>query len=237
MALLDICWQHLIRKKEEFENDGFKPNFDPSSYNIQPIQAKEAKNFILKYEWVGNMGTAKYNYGLFFDNLLASIVCYGPPVAPSKYKKLFGIENSHHILQLCRGATVYWAPVWAPSKLISQTLKMLYRDLGINIVVAYADPNAGEIGTIYQACNAVYAGMTDPGRGKKYIIDGHMYDPKKVVKKFGSRAHSKLLQIDPEYSTIPITPKHRYFFIIGTKAEKKNILEKLIDVCAPYPKR
>lgn len=183
------------------------------------------------------MGTSKYCYGLLFGEELASVVCYGPPVAPSKYRQTFGDGVDGHILQLCRGASTYWSPTWGPSKLISKSLILLSETLGIKVVVAYADPDAGEIGTIYQACNAFYIGFTVHGGGKKYLINGHTYDPRKAFKKFGSLMPENLRNFDPFYSTFPIKPKHRYVFLLGSKSERTQLRTKIGHLVKEYPKR
>ncbi len=52
-----------------------------------------------------------------------------------------------------------------------------------------------------------------------------------------SRAHDHILKIDPEYRTIPIQPKHRYIFVLGSKKERKDILYRLKPFIREYPKR
>jgi len=234
---ISTCWQYKVKQDISCREGSFIPDYDIASLKIIPIPWDMARDFIVTYEWVGNMGTSKYCYGLFLSDKLASVVCYGPLVAPTHYARIFGKAYSKSILQLCRGATTYWAPKWAPSKLISTSLKILNHSMGIRLVLGYADPIAGEIGTIYQACNALYLGKTDPGRGKKYIINGHLYDPRKVHKKFGTRAHIKLLEIDANYKTLPIAAKHRYLFFLGSKQERNEIKEKLTSLVFEYPKR
>jgi len=231
------CWQYLkkIEIANKFKEDiPYLSNCVPTIYEIEYHLAKQ---FILKYEWVGNMGTSKHSYGLFLDDNLVSVVCYGPLIAPTLYKNIFSQKYSHSLYQLCRGASSFLAPKWAPSKLISRSMKLISKKLGTKIIVAYADPSAGEIGTIYKACNAIYLGYTSPGGGKKYKINGHLYDPRKVHAKFGSRSHEHLIKIDPNYTTIPILPKHRYVFLTGSKIEKKEIFNKIKYLIRPFPKR
>ncbi len=231
------CWQYLIKTKIKEQNSNVPPEYDASDVQILPLDWKEASDFIVTYEWVGNMGTSKHCYGLFLGGYLASVVCYGPLVAPSRYSDILGKDLSVSITQLCRGASTFWAPKWASSKLISYSLKILRKTLKVTAVFAYADPEAGEVGTIYQACNAYYLGETSPGGGKRYIINRHSYDPRKVVKKFGSRARDHLLKIDPLYETVPIKPKHRYVFVLGSKRERKEILRRISPLVKEYPKR
>lgn len=233
-----VCWQYL-RKLEERENEC---PLDFNEENASEVQINEidyhiAKDFIIRYEWLRNMGTSKYSYGLFIKNTLVAVVCYGPLVAPTHYINMIGPSYSKSIMQLCRGASTFSCPKWGPSKLISTSLKLLCNKFGTKMVIAYADPNAGEIGTIYQACNAVYLGMTSPGGAKRYIIHGHSYDPRKVHKKFGSRSHQHLIEVDPNYETVPINPKHRYLFILAKGTEKRFLIRRLQSLIKQYPKK
>jgi len=232
-----MCQQYLVKTQILGKEPVDLTSVDTSEVKVVPIDWKEARKFITTYEWAGNMGTSKHCFGLFIADRLASVVCYGPPVAPTRYASILGKELSKSVMQLCRGASTHWAPKWAPSKLVSHSLKILRRAQRTNIVVAYADAQAGEIGTIYQACNAFYLGETSSGGGKRYIIKGHSYDPRKVVKKFGSRARGHLLRIDPSYKEIPIKPKHRYVFVLGSKKERKEILGRIKPLISEYPKR
>lgn len=232
-----VCWQYLVKTRIKSQQHSVSPEYDATDIKFLTLTWKEARDFIVTYEWVGNMGTSKHCFGLFLGGHLASVVCYGPLIATSHYSNILGKDLSKSIMQLCRGAATFWAPKWASSKLISHSLKLLRQTMKVTAVVAYADPEAGEVGTIYQACNAYYIGETSPGRGKKYIINGHSYDPRKVVKKFGSRARDHILKIDPEYKTIPIKPKHRYIFVLGSKKERNEILHRISPFIRQYPKR
>ncbi|HEX2984175.1 MAG TPA: hypothetical protein VHO28_11590, partial [Ignavibacteriales bacterium] len=208
-----------------------------SSIRIEQINFADARKFILQYEWLGNLGSAKYCFGLYIDQHLAAVVCFTDHVSPQAYKGLLEINNEKKILQLNRGASAYWAPKWAPSKLISKALKIISKEKNILAVFAYADPEAGEIGTIYQACNALYIGKTDPGGAKTYIINGKQYHPRKVHKLYGTRKREELLKIDSKYKTLEIRPKYRYVFLTGTKQENLLLKEKLSKHIQEYPKR
>jgi hypothetical protein len=234
---VNSCWQYLIKQEKEAENEHFFPSISFDKWEVIQMPYKTAKEFILEYEWLGNMGTSKYCYGLIIDRQISAVACYGPPVAPTKYQNILGKEISGGLYQLCRGASAYWAPKWAPSKLIALSLKELNIKYGIRAVIAYADEKAGEIGTVYQACNALYLGKTSPGGGKRYLINGHSYDPRKVVSKFGSRANSFIKTINPEFKTIQINPKHRYMFLLGNSKSKRELVNNLKSLVQPYPKR
>lgn len=227
----------MIKEKKIAKANGINPCLNYDNIVIKQISMSIAKEFILQYEWLKNLGAAKYCFGLFIDNNLASVVCYTDPVSPNAYKKLIGIKTEKNILQLCRGASSYWAPIWAPSKLISYSLKQISIMKNAIAVIAYADPEAGEVGIIYQACNAVYIGLTNPGGAKYYIIKGKKYHPRKVHKLFGTRSAETIKRIDPNYLTKKIKNKHRYIFLMGNKIERKKILENLKSKIEEYPRR
>ncbi len=234
--MLKVCHQYKVKIKKQKLAGGIVPVDSFDSFTIKQIEFTEAKTFILQYEWLKNIGSAKYCFGLYFGSHLASVACYTSPVSPNGYKKILGEKNGI-ILQLCRGASSYWAPKWASSKIISSSLKMIQKQFGAIAVVAYADPKAGEIGTIYQACNAIYIGLTNSGGAKTYIINGTKYHPRKIHKLYGSRKPEILRKIDPHFKTIKIKPKHRYIFLLGTSWRKKEYLNKISHLIQPYPKR
>lgn len=233
-----VCWQYAIKKQKEEELFQLFQAPHPSiSPDIQRISYQVARDFILEYEWLGNMGAAKYCYGLRFGDQLASVVCYASPVSAQSGKKMLGLIDQKDVLQLCRGASAFWAPKWAPSKLISTSLKIIAKEFGTLAVLAYADPHAGEVGVIYQASNAIYLGLTNPGGAMLYTINGRDYHPRTVHRKFGSRSADFLATVDPNYKTKKIHPKHRYLFLPCKQSQRKELLEKISGLIQPFPKR
>jgi hypothetical protein len=51
---------------------------------------------------------------------------------------------------------VHWAHPHAASRLIAHAVKFAAADFGWRVFLAYADMAAGEVGTVYQACNWLY---------------------------------------------------------------------------------
>jgi hypothetical protein len=233
----DVCWQYLIKLRRRRQGEGHPRRARPSDAIVKAISLEVAGNFILKYEWLGNMGRSKYCYGLFLTEELVAVACFGPLVSNSHFKRMLGQRFPKRILQLCRGASSPRAPKWAPSKLIGRSLRLVANDTSAWGVVAYADPCAGEIGTIYQATNALYLGMSNPGGSQRYLIRGHWYDPRRVNDKFGSRARAHLRRIDPDFRSVPVLPKHRYFWPIGSRRRNKKLRALVQNMVQPYPKR
>ena len=139
------------------------------------ITAGEAKRLILRYEWLGTMpGHVAVCYGLRApdgDLLGAAVFGYGMPEA----RDLCGRENRELAICLERGACVHWAPDNAASYLITRACKLAAADHGWRIFFAYADPSAGELGTVYLACNWQLIGHTRLKRENYRMPDGTLY--------------------------------------------------------------
>ena len=75
--------QRLIREKisKEESHDLFGRYWETIDINInkaivKPVTNEQAEHIILKYEWLGSMGTStRYCYGIYFDNHLAGVAC------------------------------------------------------------------------------------------------------------------------------------------------------------------
>jgi hypothetical protein len=78
-------------------------------------------------------------------------------------------------------STLHYAPRNAASYLISRACRLAQREHGWTVFYAYADPDAGEIGTIYQALGWDYIGQgagRTPGRKRDSFVrpDGRRVD-------------------------------------------------------------
>ncbi len=231
------CWQHEVKQKMRRRSGVYPTRVSPVEGAVSRIDFAAAKEFITKYEWLGTIGAAKYCFGLTIRGQLAAVACYTAPSSPVAYSRVLGPGLSRSVYQLCRGASAHWAPKWAASMTISRSLRILERHFAAKIVIAFADPEAGEIGAVYQAANALYLGLSDSRGPGKYIIGGVEYHARAVQKHFGCAAHDYLKEIDPEYQRIQRTKKHRYAFVLGRGAARKYILDRLKPLVRPYPKR
>lgn len=208
---------------------------------IKRISREMAKSVILKYEWLGTLPNVTHYYGLFFDEYCAGVTCTycggGAGANLNAYKE-FGLNNASELAYLARGANVHWSPTGANSKLVSLTCRMLKKDSAAKIVIAYSDTDAGEIGTIYQACNWICVGR---GSSTQQYINpaGRVYDQKRpydLAKQHGgTRAywHSRLLA--EGWRVQKSNPKYRYVCILDDR--DKNLRNLVESKRVAYPKR
>jgi hypothetical protein len=229
------CWQY--QRKLQLAGIFPTPPLSHDRWRVVDIGYHRAKNFIELFEWLGNVGSAKYCYGLLFGEEIAAAVCYTTPAAPGAFRSLLGDEVGKRVLQLCRGASAPWAPPWAGSLIISRSLRELRIRFGTTAVVAFADPRAGEVGVVYQASNALYLGLTDSRGPGEYVINGRRYHARAVQKHFGTAAHTTLSQVDPTYQRHQRTKKHRYLFVLARGQARKQIMAKVAHLVRPFPRR
>lgn len=206
---------------------------------IITVSKDDAEAFMQAFEHLGNVGLGVWHYGMLLQEKLACVLSFGVPCFSIHRGFLGELARKHkvRVLQLCRGGTADWAPKNTPSKAISLTLEVIERELGSSLVVAYADPHFAEVGTIYQACNAIHTGWTDPKGQANYILNGQPMSGWVVRKRYGTRNRQSLRKIDPYLIIRPLRPKIRYVLVAASTPRKARILKDLLALHRPYPKR
>lgn len=238
--------EHMATQPEVDLEEKKRLAADFTNATVREISFDEAKNVIMANEWLGNMGTTEWTYGLFFGKYLAAVTCFGSTAGTNVAASICGEEHRHKVTTLCRGAAVHWAHPHSASFLVSSACREMTKK-GYHIVVAYSDPEAGEVGTIYQACNFLYCGTTNPTE-KFRRPDGKIYDSKQVsnlrrdrrggTRKYKhSRAQQKKLMLEQGCEFFKGTAKHRYVGIFGDKRIKRMLGAALQWEVQPYPKR
>ena len=123
---------------------------------VAPVHHRTAATIILPYEWLGTMPAIPlYCYGIFFDGVLGGAVVFAAePTENLGVWDRYGFTGK--IILLARGACAHWTPKNTASRLIGAAIRQLPACYAV--VTATVDITAGEVGTIYQACNFAYVG-------------------------------------------------------------------------------
>ena len=161
---------------------------------------------------------------------LLGVVVFGWTPSPQSHN-LCGEEHRDLAICLARGATVHWSPPNAASYLIAQALKQATKTYGWRIYFAYADPEAGEWGGVYEACSWLYTGDTE-------AIEDYVMPDGKVVTKRGLRkvglTKADVIAVGAE--VLKRSPKRRYVTFTGSAVNDKRRLRKLLKYeVLPYP--
>jgi hypothetical protein len=106
------------------------------------------------------------------------------------------------------------------------------------VVTATVDADAGEIGTIYQACNFDYAQMKTNVRYGA-IVNGTTYSSRTLRYHYGTGSMKKLRDQFGYDAVIPLPemPKGRYFGFRGGKIARKHNRRAIAHLVQEYPKR
>jgi len=202
-------------------------------YEVHAISAKEATDVVVKNHYLHRRGPASYCYGLFdAQGSLVGVITYGTPASPSLCKGVAGPDEKDHVIELTRLWIADITPKNAESFLIGNSLKLLPADK--DIIVSFAEIRAGHVGTVYQATNWLYTGLSD--RHVEWQVDGvesgkhgrHLFD------EFGGIEGAKLAFGDRLVRT-ERPRKHRYIFLRGDKWRRRKLLEKVRYQPRPYP--
>ncbi len=239
--------QRIIRENKESEYKSIPPTkCDISKAICKPISREDAKKIILEYEWLGTMGKGMYNYGIYFNDVLAGAVCFGT-VASLTAGDMFGKHNSDKALCLERGACAWYAHPHSASKLISYAVNHMAKNTKYKIFYAYSDDDAGEIGTVYQACNWLYLGRSASGGSQNKLLtpDGILRDSRYIMKyaqrytteNIPNRTVAREILLKNGWQTKKTKPKCKYCIVKGNKKEVKDIMNDLCKPLYPYPKR
>jgi hypothetical protein len=211
--------------------------FDVSRVELRPITNDTARNIIVKYHYTHSWPVAIICLGLYIDNKLNGVVVYGHSATPRMENSL----PSANYLELQRLFSFDWAGRNTESYMISQSIKYIKKyHSNIECLVSFADPNVNHNGTIYQASNWLYCGLSDTTGGYQYLFDGQWQHARSTVAKFGTRMHSEIIKMFPNIEFRRIPRKYRYIYILSkNKAHKKQLMKSLLEKyqILPYPKR
>ena len=237
----DVAWQKQLRDHYEAEGVPPVPHLDVKRAMVRPVSRKLAEQIILKYEWLGTMATTGWHYGLFYGQHCAGVCCVAAGAATGGVNSHmeWGI-NRNELAILARGACVHWAPTGSNSKLVSWTCRLLAKDTNAKLIIAYSDTDAGEIGTIYQACN-----WTCVGRGAATMQwvapNGRIYDqklPYDLRRREGFKRERRDYVQELRRSgwrEQPSNPKFRYVYVLDKS--DKELVALVESKRQPYPKR
>jgi len=208
------------------------------------------------------MGTSKHQVGLFFKHPKTGREFFGGAAvfgrtAGTHASNVCGPKHKHEVLTLVRGACCPWADHEvesngkkhsgaAASFLISHACDLL-ASKGFHIFIGYSDPQANEIGTVYQAANWIYTGMTSATERYR-TSDGREHDCRQISgltrdRRNGGLAYKRTRRQQKEIllkqgcTFFKGNAKHRYVYFTGDKWKKLELATALRLQQLPYPKR
>lgn len=168
-------------------------------------------------------------FALVENGMVTGVCVYGQP-SPSIQRHAFS-ERNFRLFELVR-LVVQSKTKNASSFLVANSLKML--EPKPCAVISYADTEMGHSGYIYQATNWLYTGAT-VSHDHLYLVDGKRLHPM-TLRDMGITNPKEWAKTNG-IKTVKPMPKHRYFQLVGSKSDKKRMLQRLrYPVIKAYPK-
>ena len=189
------CYQYQKRLdtlQEDMEKYGWSQDdidnisltdFEFSYINSQEDK-KEATEFIKRYEWLGTVGSFPTHwFTARYKGILGGVVIMGMPNA---FSKLLGDDTKNIERLIARGASASWCPMNLGSKFLMWCIKWMVDNTQYRLFTCYSDPQAKEIGSIYQGLNFYYLGQ---GSGTS-VRCVNPYNPNAMISDRAFRARS-----------------------------------------------
>jgi len=214
---------------------------------VAPVTMKDAKEFSSRYHYTGHEGAALWRWGLWDGATLHGVVSYNIPTRPV-CESVFGSEHVDKVLHMNRLVCADRSPRNSESRLIGGSLRALRNAKRWNetdkrwltedewspwAVLTYAANDAGHIGTVYQATNALYTGHSS--------IEDYFTDNDGFIRNRRNLYEVSDRTIDERaaergWTRHKGTFKHRYLYILGNKTQRRQRRHLLRYSVKPYPK-
>ncbi len=200
---------------------------------VEAIDKKLAHPLLLDTHYAKRLPSISYAFGMFEGDALIGVCTYGSPPSTTLKRGLLGVDFPFGFIELNRLCLVHNRKNEA-SMLVSRSLALLPKPM---LVISFADTSRGHFGTVYQAANAVYLGLsskrTDWALKSRPNLHG-----KSISDHFkGSDAARRAREhYGDDFYLKPRPLKHRYVWLLGSKQERRTMRGLLKPEPQPYPK-
>lgn len=197
---------------------------------VSPVSASDIQEFARRYHYTGVGNNANWRWGLWNGPVLHGVVSYNLPTR-SVCSSVFGEEHLHRVWHMGRLILSDDSPRNSESRLIGGSLRAIaHAHPEIWAVLTYAATDAGHLGYVYQATNAIYTGtggdanyyIDQAGNRRGTHLDGRGVSAERAASMGWERRRGGV--------------KHRYVYLLGNKRERRDRLALLRYPQLPYPK-
>lgn len=200
---------------------------------VLPINSFEVEPWLLEKHYAKRMCPISYAFGLYKDSQLVGVVTYGVPSSSNLRSGICGAEYEKNVIELNR-LCCNNEPNFA-SYLVGKSLQMLPKPL---IVVSFADLKQGHVGYVYQATNFVYTGLSAKRtdwkiKGMEHLHGATIAD---ISRGQPNRVEWMKEKFGDDFYLEDRSRKHRYIYFLGSKKQRKTMIDALKYKIEPYPK-
>ncbi len=209
------------------------------TYKVQTIKNQECKEWFLYKHYAKRIPSTSYAFGLYKESILVGVCSFGRPMSPALVKGSFNGLYQDTFLELNRLVINEGENRNALSFFVAQCLRQLPQP---NVVVSYADTSQNHHGYIYQATNWIYTGLS--AKRPDYKIKGLDLHSASITDSLGRTDKKEgIKQVEllrekygDDFYMEDRPRKHRYFYFIGNKKQRKGMRSNLAYKIEPYPK-
>lgn len=198
------------------------------NYNIKPVSCKVAMNIVVLNHYLHRKCPCSFAFGLFDGETIKGVIVYGTPSSAPLRSGICGPDEKFNVIELTRLWVCDTVGKNAESFLIGNTIKKVNKE----IIVSFAEIQAGHTGVVYQATNWIYTGLS--AKRTNWTIDGNTKHCQTLADKYTS------VEIRGKYgdrfSLVDRPRKHRYVYFNADRRRKKVLLSLLRYPVIPYPK-
>jgi hypothetical protein len=183
----DKCWQGHIRdvnreqdlkdanltedEVQQLRTCDFEFEYIPKD---DKAKCRQLVQFIERHEWLGKMPIWLTHRFAWYLNVpgkprvLSGVIIMA---TPNSFSNLLGADMKHKEKLLARGACISFGPKNLGSHIIMASIKWMAKNTDFRYFTAYSDPDANELGTLYQAASWTYLGQAS-GTKYQYFVEG-----------------------------------------------------------------
>ena len=197
---------------------------------VAPISQVDAKNLLVSNHYLHSFpGGTKLHFGIFYQSSLMGAITLG--VGPFLGYGLVNGATPEDCITLTRLWLEDDLPRNSESRVIGILLQSLQKETSLKFVLAYSDPAAGHLGTIYQATNWVYTGLSS-ATPLYDIGDGILHHSRSLAHGLGTHSIRYLASQGISVKTVPQMAKHRYIYFLDQSWRSRLMVPVL-----SYPKK
>lgn len=184
---------------------------------------------VVEKHYLHRKAPCSFAFGLYdsFDSL-KGVVCYGTPSSAPLRRGLAGDEHKENVIELSRLWVDDSVPKNGESYLIGNTVRKVDKEF----VVSFADTSQNHLGTIYQATNWIYTGLS--AKRTDWTVQGQQKHGQTWADKYTSEMMKE--QFGDRFRLVPRPRKHRYVFINARGRRKTDLLSQIRYPIEDYPK-
>jgi hypothetical protein len=198
-------------------------------YSVRRISYHDAMAIVVRHHYLHRKAPCSVAFALHDPSgAIVGVVCYGTPSSAPLRRGICGPEHAHDVCELTRLWVHDGVPRNGESFLIGRTV----RESGKSIVVSFADTAAGHVGTVYQATNWIYTGLS--AKRTDWTVRGVSLHGQTLADKF--TAHEMRERFGNDFSLRERSRKHRYVWFNGDKRQRLELRASLRYPVLPYPK-